>query len=341
MRVDWVAARGKGKRNIVKFAEIVASLDDDLDHVEQRVRGAANVEYPVLGDILNAIVDAGGKRLRPVLLLLAAKPFAYDIAVLAPAAAGVEMLHTASLVHDDTIDKSQLRRGQPTLNSMFDSSTVILIGDYLFAQSAIMTAETMNARAMSVFATILANVCDGQLREIFQAHRLDQTRAEYERRIFGKTASLFAGAAEMGAILGGAGEQEISALRDFGSDFGMAFQIVDDVLDLRATSEQIGKPANLDLRQGTVTLPTMLYLAHVNGSASARQVRRAVDGELDTDEEYSAVATLIEESGAIEESLDAARAYIESARNRLDAITDAAARDHLAAYALLALNRTS
>jgi geranylgeranyl pyrophosphate synthase len=325
----------------VKFAEIVAGLDDDLARVEQRVRAAAEVEYPVLGDILTAIVSAGGKRLRPVLLLLAAKPFDYDIATLVPAAAGVEMLHTASLVHDDTIDKSQLRRGQPTLNSMFDSSTVILIGDYLFAQSAIMTAETMNARAMSVFAGILANVCVGQLREIFQSHRLDQTRAEYERRIFGKTASLFAGAAEMGAILGGASDREIEQLRAFGSDFGMAFQIVDDVLDLRATSEQIGKPANLDLRQGTVTLPTMLYLAHANGSASATQVRRAVDGELDTDEEYSAVATLIDESGAIDESLEAAREYIQQALHRLDSVKDAESRDQLAAYAALALSRTS
>jgi geranylgeranyl pyrophosphate synthase len=332
---------GKGKRTIVKFAEIVASLDGDLARVEQRVRGAADVEYPVLGDILRAIVDAGGKRLRPVLMLLVAKPFDYNIAKLAPAAAGVEMLHTASLVHDDTIDKSQLRRGQPTLNSMFDSSTVILIGDYLFAQSAIMTAETMDARAMSVFATILANVCDGQLREIFQSHRIDQTRAEYERRIFGKTASLFAGAAEMGAILSGADEPSIAELRAFGSDFGMAFQIVDDVLDLRATSEQIGKPANLDLRQGTVTLPTMLYLAQANGNASVSQVRRAVDGELASDEEYSAVATLIEESGAIDESLEAAGEYIQRALDRLDIVRDGAARDHLAAYATLALSRTS
>ena len=323
------------------FATLVASLDDDLARIEQRVRGAADVEYPVLGDVLTAIVEAGGKRLRPVLLLLAAKPFNYDITTLAPAAAGVEMLHTASLVHDDTIDKSQLRRGQPTLNSMFDNSTVILIGDYLFAQSAIMTAETLNARAMSVFATILANVCDGQLREIFQSHRIDQTRAEYERRIFGKTASLFAGAAEMGAILAGADDESIAQLRAFGADFGMAFQIVDDVLDLRATSEQIGKPANLDLRQGTVTLPTMLYLAHANGSASVSQVRRAVDGELDTDEEYSAIATLIEESGAIEQALEAASEYIQRALDRLDIVRDAESRDNLAAYATLALNRTS
>jgi geranylgeranyl pyrophosphate synthase len=145
----------------------------------------------------------------------------------------------------------------------------------------------------------------------------------------------------MGAILGGASDQEIEQLRAFGSNFGMAFQIVDDVLDLRATSEQIGKPANLDLCQGNVTLPTMLYLAHANGSASATQVRRAVDGELDSDEEYSAVATLIDESGAIDESLEAAREYIQHALDRLDSVKDAATRDQLAAYAALALNRTS
>ena len=325
----------------MQFADVVASLGDDLAKVEARVRKAAEVEFPVLGDILQAIINAGGKRLRPALLLLCAKPFDYRIEPLIPAAAGVEMLHTASLVHDDTIDRSQLRRGQPTLNSLFDSGTVILIGDYLFAQSAILAAETMNPRVVAVFASTLAAICDGQLREVFTAHRLDQTREDYEKRIYGKTASLYAGAAEMGAVVGGADEAEIAQLRAFGADVGMAFQIVDDVLDLRASTEQIGKPANLDLRQGTVTLPTMLYLAHANGDDSTTQVRRAVDGELATDDEYSAVATLIEESGAIDESLDAARDYVRRAIARLDIVKDASVVAQLAAFANFALARAS
>lgn len=329
------------KSTTVEFAQVVSSLHDDLARVEARVRRSAQVEFPVLGDILQAIVGAGGKRLRPILLLLSARAYTYDIEPLIPAAAGVEMLHTASLVHDDTIDMSQLRRGQPTLNSMFDSGTVILIGDYLFAQSAILAAETMNPRVVAVFAASLADICDGQLREVFTAHRLDQTRDEYERRIYGKTASLFAGAAEMGAIIGGANEDEIQNLRAFGGEVGMAFQIVDDVLDLSSTTDTIGKPANLDLRQGTVTLPTMLLLARLDGSPAAREVERVVNGVDVTDADYDAVATLIEESGAIEESVESARAFIDTAIDRLNAIDDQMVADQLATFANLALERTS
>ncbi|RIK43912.1 MAG: polyprenyl synthetase family protein [Chloroflexi bacterium] len=321
----------------MKFSAIVDSLQEDLARVDARVRRAAEVEYPVLGEILSAIVSSGGKRLRPVLLLLAARAYDYDIEPLIPAAAGVEMLHTASLVHDDTIDRALLRRGQPTLNSVFNSGTVILIGDYLFAQSAILAAETMNPRVVSVFASTLADICDGQLREIFTAHRIDQTREDYERRIYGKTASLFAGAAEMGALIGNADESAVTALRAFGADVGMAFQIVDDVLDLQASTDTIGKPANLDLRQGTVTLPTMLYLSRVNGDDS--HVQRVVDGNGVTDEEYSRVATLIQESGAIEEAMDAARSYVDRAVARLSIIPDREVQQQLEAFANLALHR--
>lgn len=321
----------------MKFSAIVDSLQEDLARVDARVRRAAEVEYPVLGEILSAIVSSGGKRLRPVLLLLAARAYDYDIEPLIPAAAGVEMLHTASLVHDDTIDRALLRRGQPTLNSVFNSGTVILIGDYLFAQSAILAAETMNPRVVSVFASTLADICDGQLREIFTAHRIDQTREDYERRIYGKTASLFAGAAEMGALIGNADESAVTALRAFGADVGMAFQIVDDVLDLQASTDTIGKPANLDLRQGTVTLPTMLYLSRVNGDDS--HVQRVVDGNGVTDEEYSHVATLIQESGAIEEAMDAARSYVDRAVARLSIIPDREVQQQLEAFANLALHR--
>lgn len=322
------------------FDDVVLALRDDMARVESRLRLAAQVEYPGLGRLLQAIIEAGGKRLRPLLLLLAAKPFDYRIEPLVPAAAGVELLHTASLVHDDTIDTSQLRRGQPTLNSVFDTGTVILIGDYLFAQSAILAAETMNPRVVAVFASSLADICDGQLREAFTAHRLDQSPEEYTHRIYGKTASLFAGAAEMGAILGGADENEIKAMRGFGGDIGMAFQIIDDVLDLRSTADVTGKPANLDLRQGTVTLPTMLYLAKVEGTDAADSLRRVIDGDGVSDDDYLELAERIEESGSIDAAVDTARGYVETGVERLGFIQEPALRAHFEAFANLALERT-
>lgn len=321
------------------FQEVVDSLQTELNLVETRLRQAADVEYPLVGDFLSAIVSSGGKRLRPILLLLAAKSFDYDVPTLVPAAAGIELLHTASLVHDDTIDHALFRRGQPTLNSAFSSEAVILLGDYLFAQSAMLATETMNPRVVRVFATTLGEITDGVLREIFNGHRTDQTRQDYEMRIYGKTASLFAGAAEMGAIIGGAPEAAIREIRDFGSDYGMAFQIVDDVLDFRSTSDQTGKPVGTDLRQGTITLPTMYFLADSDGSATATIVRRIADGESVSDDEVDEVTSLISRSDAIGRAMDVASSYIDSARERLYTISDPKVRDELLALTDLALSR--
>jgi len=323
------------------FQDVIDSLQSELDLIEQRLRQAAAVDYPLVGDFLTAIITSGGKRLRPILLLLAARSFNYDVPVLVPAAAGIELLHTASLVHDDTIDHALLRRGQPTLNSAFSSEAVILLGDYLFAQSAMLATETMNPRVVRVFAQTLGEITDGVLREIFNGHRVDQTRQEYELRIYGKTASLFAGAAEMGAIIGGAPEEAIAEIRAFGSDFGMAFQIVDDVLDFRSTADQAGKPVGADLRQGTVTLPTMYFLEQSDGSATATLVRRIVDGEAVPDDEVREVTRLISQSPAIDRALEVAASYIDRARERLASVPDQQTRDQLAVLTELAVTRLS
>lgn len=324
----------------MELQDLVVQLREELDLVEQRLLQSATVEYPLVGDFLHQIITAGGKRLRPLLLFLAAQPFTYDRDRLIPAAAGIEMLHTASLVHDDTIDHAVLRRGKPTLNTAFSSEAVILLGDYLFAQSAMLATETMEPRVVRVFATSLGDICDGQLREIFDGSRLDQTRAEYEQRIYGKTASLFAAAAEMGAILGQASDDQIEILRRFGSDVGMAFQIVDDVLDFRATSEEFGKPVGADLRQGTITLPTMLYLEHSDGAPTATLVRRIVNGEDVPEDQVRSITQQISDSGAIEAAISTARSYVEQAVERLDSLPESAAHQKLETFARSAVSRT-
>lgn len=325
----------------MEFQEVVDSLQSELELVETRLRQAADVEYPLVGDFLSAIVASGGKRLRPILLLLAAKSYDYNVPVLVPAAAGIELLHTASLVHDDTIDHALFRRGQPTLNSAFSSEAVILLGDFLFAQSAMLATETMNPRVVRVFATTLGEITDGVLREIFSGHRTDQTKQDYEMRIYGKTASLFAGAAEMGALIGGAPEESVSAIRSFGSDFGMAFQIVDDVLDFRSTADQTGKPVGADLRQGTVTLPTMYFLEDAPNGPTATLVQRIVDGEAVPEDEVQEITDLISRSGAIEQAMEVASNYIASARDHLNVIEDSTVHCQLEAMTDLALNRIS
>lgn len=307
----------------IRTRGVFAAMRPELDRVEARLEQAAAIEFPAVSELVLGLVRAGGKRIRPLVLLLAGRAFESDPDMLVTAGAGVELLHTASLVHDDTVDRASLRRGRPTLNSVLSSGAVILLGDYLFAQSAMLAAATNSPRVVSIFASTLADICDGQLREMFVAHRLDQTREEYARRIFGKTASLFAGAAEMGAIIGRAPEPDVQVLRQYGTDIGMAFQIVDDVLDLREGEQQLGKPAGHDLTQGTVTLPTIIYASGLtDGSDAMQRLRAVVSGDRSDPESLEHVVHEIRASGALEAAMEEAERYAENARTRAAVIPD-------------------
>jgi geranylgeranyl pyrophosphate synthase len=326
----------------IRARGVFAAMKPELERVEARLEEAAAIEFPAVSELVLGLVRAGGKRLRPLVLLLAGRAFAADSDMLVTAGAGVELLHTASLVHDDTVDRAALRRGRPTLNSVLSSGSVILLGDYLFAQSAMLAAATNRPRVVSIFAATLGDICDGQLREMFVAHRLDQSREEYERRIYGKTASLFAGSAEMGAIIGDAPESDVQMLRQFGSDVGMAFQIVDDVLDLREVEAQLGKPAGHDLTQGTVTLPTLIYAAGIDEDSSAmRRLQGVVSGDMDDRSSVDQVVEDIRRSGALEESLGEAERFADRAKERIGDLPDRETRDMLSEVADIVCDRSA
>jgi geranylgeranyl pyrophosphate synthase len=300
----------------------------DMARVDETVLRAATVDFPIVSALIRDIVSAGGKRLRPLLLLLSARAFDRNMDRAVVAAAGVELLHTASLVHDDHIDKSSLRRGQPTLNTQVSSGAVILIGDYLFAQSAILAADSNNPRVVKIFATSLAEICDGQIRETLDAHRLDQTRDDYNRRIYGKTAALFAGATEMGAVIADAPEPQVQAMRSFGTNLGMAFQVMDDILDLREGTQVLGKPAGNDLRQGVITLPVMLYLEGATPDNRAILEAVVVGDELD-DKVIDSLVDGIRSSGVLALAETEANLYLDQAEAALDSIDDVETRDLL------------
>lgn len=325
---------------LLDFATVLEAMRPDLRRVEECLLEETALEYPLVGEILRGLIGAGGKRLRPLLVLLAARPFRYDLDRLVPAASGIELLHTASLIHDDSIDHAELRRGQPTLNAVLPPEIVIMVGDYMFARSAMLAASTMNPRVLAVFASCLGSICDGQLREIFAARRTDITLDDYQRRIYGKTASLFAGSAEIGAILGEASEDEIDALRRFGGHLGMAFQIVDDVLDLRGSPDSIGKPVGHDLRQGTVTLPTMLFLSHRLGDPeSVALVEHVVANGSATEGDVRAAVDAIERSGAVDRALEIAAQYVDLACDALEILPESPEREMLVAVAQHAVCR--
>jgi len=320
--------------------DVFSIMRPDLERVDQRVASAAELDFPVASAIVGEIVRAGGKRLRPLVLLLAGRAYEYSLNALVTAAAGVELLHTASLIHDDTVDRAAIRRGKPTLNSVMSSGGVILVGDYLFAQSAMLAAATNSPRVVGVFASTLGDICDGQLHEMFDGHRLDQTRDQYERRIYGKTASLFAGSTEMGAIIAKAPEEHIATLRQYGSHLGMAFQIVDDVLDLTEGTQDLGKPAGNDLLQGTVTLPTMIYASQLDETSPEMQrLKDVVEGENVGPELMDDIVTSIRRSGAIEESIASASSYVAKAKSAAEVVPDPETREMLFDVAEFALRR--
>jgi geranylgeranyl pyrophosphate synthase len=326
----------------IRTRGVFDTMRPELVLVQSRLEEAVRIDYPGVADLILGLVRAGGKRLRPLILLLAGRAYDNDRDTLVTAGAGVELLHTASLVHDDTLDRAGMRRGRPTLNSVLPSGAVILLGDFLFAQSAMLAAATNSPRVVGIFASTLADICDGQLREMFFAHRLDQSREEYERRIFGKTASLFAGSAEMGAILGDAPETAVQALRQYGSDVGMAFQIVDDVLDLREGASQLGKPASQDLAQGTVTLPTIIYASGLTeGSEAATRLDAVVSGEIVEPSEVDRVVEEIRGSGALEAAMEEAIRFATRSKTHVAAASDPETRDMLEQIADIVCERSA
>jgi geranylgeranyl pyrophosphate synthase len=328
---------------LLQQTDIHQLMRSDMERVSAKVSEAARVRYVDVSPFLEQIVLAGGKRLRPLLLLLSARSFDYDetVETLITAAAGVELLHTASLVHDDTVDRAAIRRGQPTLNSVFDTGSVILIGDYLFAQSAMLAAATGSPRVVSIFASTLGDICDGQLMEMIEANELGQSAQQYFDRIYGKTASLFAGAAEMGTVISGATEDDIQALRAFGGDVGMAFQIVDDVLDLTGESNDLGKPAGNDLRQGTITLPVISYLAELPQESPQVQAITSIVAGTASEPEIVAAVNDIRRSGFVDMALAEAERIVQQAKERLVELPDARARESLFEFADLAIHRAS
>jgi geranylgeranyl pyrophosphate synthase len=274
---------------------------------------------------INCLVSSGGKRVRPALALLVSHIFPTKPEKIANFAAAIEMLHTATLVHDDLIDGALLRRGNPTLNATWTPSATVLTGDFLFARAADLAAQTNSVRVMRLFAQTLMVICHGEINQMFDKHA-SLSREQYYERIYAKTAALFAVATEAAGVLGDAPESVIEALRDFGECLGMAFQIVDDVLDFVGDEELMGKPAGSDLRAGLVTSPTLWFLEQDNGYDVIRDILN--NGRKD-DVSIRAAVHSICESGAIEASLDEAHQFIQQSQEALKVLPPSEYRDAL------------
>jgi geranylgeranyl pyrophosphate synthase len=244
----------------LELSKIYAPIQEDLAKVEERLRAVSQVDFPYLSELLDYSLESTGKKIRPVLTLLSGKFYDYDLELLLSMATAVEIMHTATLVHDDAIDNSKVRRGRTTVNELWGDDRAVLLGDYLFAEAGAFTASTNNLRAIKLFAETLKTISSGELNQAFSAFNFDQSYEQYIQRISKKTAALFAMSTESGACLSQAPEEAIQILIEYGRNLGIAFQIVDDILDFVGTEEELGKPIGSDLAQGTLTLPSILLV---------------------------------------------------------------------------------
>ncbi|MDQ6695076.1 MAG: polyprenyl synthetase family protein [Chloroflexota bacterium] len=305
----------------LSLKEIVMPVAADVARIDDIFRESTNLEYPVLRHAVEAIIAAGGKRLRPSILFMAAKFHHYDPEILLPMSAALELLHTASLVHDDTIDQALIRRGLPTLNSLIDEGTTVLVGDYLFAKSAVLSTMSGKQRATRIFAESLVTICEGEIAQKLAMHDISFSLERYYSRIYSKTAVLFAAAGEIGGVLSDAPEDAVQNLRHYGRQLGMAFQIVDDLLDVQATAQQLGKPVGGDIRQGTITLPTMFYLESA-GAEARDAVRKVIEGEDRSDKHVNHVIAMINASDALEQAYNVAEGFAAEAKASLAGLPD-------------------
>lgn len=238
--------------------QFMAPVQELIPRVEERMHRQAIGHHPDLAAALQHLLASGGKRIRPTVALLTGMMLGAEIDDLITLAASIELLHTATLVHDDLIDGALLRRGIATLNSRWTPAATVLTGDFIFAQAARLAAETNSVAVNSIFAQTLATIVNGEIAQMFGRSTLAD-RHEYQQRIYAKTASMFELATEAAALLSPADSATRRAARTFGYEIGMAFQIVDDVLDFTGDEGTVGKPVAGDLRQGLITLPTICY----------------------------------------------------------------------------------
>lgn len=288
-----------------------------------------------MADRLEHVLKAPGKRLRPAITLLASRLWGGPVDLAVMMGTAIELLHIATLIHDDTIDDADTRRGRETASNLWGRNVAVLLGDYVFAAAARFVCDTNSVRLVRRFSETIMELSRGELNELLDGQDPQVKRDAYFQRIYDKTASLFSTAAESGAVLGGATESEIQLIRKYGCKLGMAYQVLDDVLDYESTSEQLGKPAGNDLKEGVLTLPAiMLIEAQPESNAvldlfkSARAARE--NGQSGAEDQALAIAIeSVRKSGFIEESRSVAQTFIDEARESLGGLPDTEEREAL------------
>ncbi|MEW9111337.1 MAG: heptaprenyl diphosphate synthase component II [Cytobacillus gottheilii] len=297
----------------MKLKMMYSFLNSDINVIEEALENAIQAQSPLLHQASLHLLQAGGKRLRPVFVLLAGKFGDYDINKMKDVAVSLELIHMASLVHDDVIDDAELRRGQLTIKAKWDNRIAMYTGDYIFARALELISNIDKPYAHQILSNTLVELCIGEIEQIKDKYNFDQNLRSYLRRIKRKTAILIAVSCQLGAIAADVEEELHKKLYKIGYYIGMSYQIIDDVLDFIGTEQELGKPAGGDLLQGNITLPALF--ASENKQIHDKMVNVS---EHTTREQIQEIITLIKNSGAIERSLKVSDQYLQKALVLID-----------------------
>ena len=301
--------------------QLAAALADDLDAVNVMIRARMASEHaPRIPEVTAHLVEAGGKRLRPMLTLAAARMCGYDGPYHVHLAATVEFIHTATLLHDDVVDESSQRRGRPTANLLWDNTSSVLVGDYLFARSFQLMVETGSMRVLDILANASATIAEGEVLQLTAAADLATTEEIYLKVVRGKTAALFSAAMEVGGVIAGQDETLVKALHAYGDALGIAFQIVDDLLDYGGTTV-IGKNTGDDFRERKLTMPVIRAIAAADADEHVFWERTIGKGRQE-DGDLEQATALLAKHGTMASTRDTAIYWAETAKASLDSLPE-------------------
>ncbi|WP_182199413.1 heptaprenyl diphosphate synthase component II [Paraliobacillus salinarum] len=307
----------------MKLAMTYSYLKPDLQLIEQALEDTIQAKHPILNEASTQLLKAGGKRLRPIFVLLAGQFGDYNISKLKAVAVSLELIHMASLVHDDVIDDSKLRRGKPTVKAKWNNQTAMYTGDYIFARSLEYLAHLDNPRAHQILAKTMIDLTVGEIEQIKDKYNFDQHLRHYLRRIKRKTALLISSSCQLGAIASNASLEYEKKLKQYGYNIGMSYQIIDDILDFTGSSKQLGKPAGSDLIQGNITLPTLIAM---QDESFYNQLMEVFSHDTIEKAQIDPLITYIKKSDAIEKSYHISNQYLNKATEVIESLPNIKAK---------------
>ncbi|MGB4504384.1 MAG: polyprenyl synthetase family protein [Syntrophaceticus sp.] len=303
----------------MSYQDILEEIHGDLAYVEKELHGYARSSPTILGESSERLVRAGGKRLRPAFVLLSGKFFEYNLQLMGQLAVAIELIHMATLVHDDVIDKAATRRGLPTVRAQWGDPLALQTGDYLFAQALKIVAQYGKQKIVSILARVSLEMCEGEIEQINNIGNFEIGLRTYLRRIQRKTAFLISACCQVGALAGEAPPDLTWHLKKYGYYLGMAFQITDDILDFTGSEKVFGKPVGNDLRQGIITIPVIYTL---QDQSFGPRLQKIIEKKTKQEDDWEEAFALIEEAGSLRVSQQLCDRYLQKAKDELYYLPD-------------------